>query len=113
MTQFNPAHPFVLAMKNWDVTKKTSECLHCHGTGLAPGDGRTECGFCDARPAPEPERRNLTLRQSEGRRFAGIGEVPRDAWYVLDVDTQEVLAWHRSHYRASKSLAYYETAVVD
>lgn len=21
-------------------------CPYCFGTGLAPGDGRTECGFC-------------------------------------------------------------------
>lgn len=25
----------------------TSECDTCGGTGLAPGDGATECGFCD------------------------------------------------------------------
>lgn len=21
-------------------------CPHCHGTGMAPGDGPTRCGFC-------------------------------------------------------------------
>jgi hypothetical protein len=30
----------------WDSVHPTAECLHCHGTGLAPGDGTTECGFC-------------------------------------------------------------------
>lgn len=30
----------------WDEIKPTDKCLHCDGTGKAPGDGRTECGFC-------------------------------------------------------------------
>lgn len=25
----------------------TADCSTCHGTGTAPGDGRTKCGFCD------------------------------------------------------------------
>lgn len=32
---------------NWDAVRPTSECVHCDGTGVAPGDGSTECGFCD------------------------------------------------------------------
>lgn len=38
--------------RDWDAIRPTSECLHCKGSGIAPGDGRTECGFCDERPAP-------------------------------------------------------------
>lgn len=30
----------------WDALRQTENCLHCHGTGIAPGDGKTECGFC-------------------------------------------------------------------
>ena len=30
----------------WDDIVPTSECRHCQGTGLGPGDGKTECGFC-------------------------------------------------------------------
>ena len=37
MTQFNPNHPLVLATRGWDKIS----------TGLAPGDGQTECGFCE------------------------------------------------------------------
>lgn len=48
MTMFNPTHPLVLAMRGWDDVRPTTECLHCDGTGLAPGDGQTECGFCEA-----------------------------------------------------------------
>lgn len=44
----NPDNPFVLAMKNWDAIVPTSECRHCEGTGIAPGDGTTDCGFCEA-----------------------------------------------------------------
>lgn len=32
--------------RNWDKIRPTSECRHCLGTGVAPGDGNTECGFC-------------------------------------------------------------------
>lgn len=32
---------------DWDAIRDTPNCLHCHGTGIAPGDGRTECGFCE------------------------------------------------------------------
>jgi ribosomal protein S27AE len=32
--------------QNWDRIWPQNQCPHCHGTGLAPGDGRTECGFC-------------------------------------------------------------------
>lgn len=32
--------------RDWDKPRPTSECLHCHGSGIAPGDGETECGFC-------------------------------------------------------------------
>lgn len=46
MTIFNPDNPFVLAMKGWDAIVPTSECRHCEGTGIAPGDGTTDCGFC-------------------------------------------------------------------
>lgn len=38
-----------MTMRGWDDVRPTNECLHCHGTGLAPGDGRTECGFCSQR----------------------------------------------------------------
>lgn len=47
MTTWRPDHSLVLAMMGWDDVKPTSECLHCRGTGRAPGNGRTECGFCD------------------------------------------------------------------
>lgn len=45
--QYRPDHPLVMAMKGWDKIRPTSECLHCDGSGDAPGDGRTECGFCE------------------------------------------------------------------
>lgn len=45
--RYNPRHPLVLALKGWDEVKPTAECFHCEGTGLAPGDGTTECGFCE------------------------------------------------------------------
>ncbi len=32
--------------RNWDKIRPTSECRHCLGTGRAPSDGTTECGFC-------------------------------------------------------------------
>lgn len=47
MTQFRPDHPLVLAMKGWDDVRPTSKCHHCKGSGTAPGDGATECGFCE------------------------------------------------------------------
>ncbi len=31
----------------WDDIVPTAECLHCGGTGQAPGEGHTECGFCE------------------------------------------------------------------
>lgn len=43
---FREDHPLVLAMKGWDDVKPTSKCLHCRGTGQAPGTG-SECGFCE------------------------------------------------------------------
>ena len=46
MTAFDPESNIVKAMKGWDDVKPTSACLHCQGTNRAPGDGRTECGFC-------------------------------------------------------------------
>lgn len=49
MTYHNPRHPLNLAMRGWDEVKLTSECLHCNGSGKAPGDGRTECGFCEGK----------------------------------------------------------------
>lgn len=39
--------PYSRFLRDWDKTRKTTDCLHCHGTGKAPGDGRTECGFCE------------------------------------------------------------------
>lgn len=33
-------------LEEWDEPTAKHSCLHCKGTGLAPGDGRTECGFC-------------------------------------------------------------------
>lgn len=32
---------------DWDDIRDTPDCPHCAGTGIAPGDGATECGFCD------------------------------------------------------------------
>lgn len=46
MTTFDPESSIVKAMKGWDDIVPTSACLHCQGTNRAPGDGRTECGFC-------------------------------------------------------------------
>ena len=37
-------------LEHWDDVRLTSECLHCKGTGRAPGDGDTACGFCEADP---------------------------------------------------------------
>lgn len=31
---------------DWDMVRDTPDCPYCAGTGLAPGDGQTECGFC-------------------------------------------------------------------
>ena len=45
MTQFS--EKFLQSFRNWDKVRKTKDCLHCHGTGKAPGDGKTECGFCE------------------------------------------------------------------
>lgn len=39
--------PSVPLFDGWDRLRPTSQCRHCHGTGRAPGDGRTECGFCE------------------------------------------------------------------
>lgn len=47
MTKFNENHPLVLSLKGWDRVRPTANCPHCKGTNKAPGDGRTECGFCD------------------------------------------------------------------
>lgn len=33
-------------LRNWDAPRTTADCPYCHGTGLAPGDGKTKCGFC-------------------------------------------------------------------
>lgn len=40
--------------RDWDKVKKRLDCLHCNGTGIAPGDGRTECGFCEEEPWESP-----------------------------------------------------------
>lgn len=37
------------------------KCLHCRGSGLAPGDGRTECGFCDAGNKPTDSGSDATV----------------------------------------------------
>lgn len=37
-----------LDLKNWDVVRPTSKCLHYKGTGLAPGGAPSECGFCES-----------------------------------------------------------------
>lgn len=51
-----PADPFNIPeemramLEHWDDVRLTSECLHCRGTGRAPGDGSTSCGFCELDP---------------------------------------------------------------
>lgn len=45
---WNRESEYVKATKNWDVVRSTPECEFCHGSGVAPGDGKTECGFCEA-----------------------------------------------------------------
>jgi hypothetical protein len=30
----------------WDAIVPTKDCQHCRGSGIAPSDGNTECGFC-------------------------------------------------------------------
>lgn len=42
-----PPIPTVRTFTDWDAIRPTSDCPFCHGTGIAPGDGRTKCGFCD------------------------------------------------------------------
>lgn len=54
MTRFNPNHPLVKALRGWDEIRPTAECVHCNGTGLAPGDGTTECGFCEPESTNHP-----------------------------------------------------------
>lgn len=33
--------------RDYDKVVPTSKCLHCDGSGIAPSDGYTECGFCE------------------------------------------------------------------
>ena len=33
--------------EGWDDIRKTADCRHSDGTGKAPGDGKTHCGFCN------------------------------------------------------------------
>lgn len=48
--------------KNWDKIVATPDCLHCGGSGEAPGDGRTECGFCHGlTPAKRAASRGHTV----------------------------------------------------
>lgn len=106
MTQFRPDHPLVLAMKDWDRVRPTSECLHCSRTGIAPGDGKTECGFCEAdevdyRTMPWQDLLQIIwdrvydgypedLRQEVARRFREYG--PRGKQFMLaDVGSS---LWH-------------------
>lgn len=51
---------------NYDEVKPTPKCVYCHGTGLAPGDGVTECGFCDA----DTVRRRLVRRARALKKLA-------------------------------------------
>lgn len=45
---------------DWDAIRDTPDCPYCAGTGIAPGDGTTECGFCDDAEANRIEiERNL------------------------------------------------------
>lgn len=37
----------VAPLDRWDSVRPTECCRHCNGTGRAPGDGRTACGFCE------------------------------------------------------------------
>lgn len=49
----NPRHPLNIALHWSGKPTPTSECLHCDGSGKAPGDGRTECGFCEGKKQEE------------------------------------------------------------
>lgn len=42
----NPHYTFPKMFRDWDKVRETKDCPYCHGTGKAPGDGATECGFC-------------------------------------------------------------------
>lgn len=46
---------------NYDALRNPQDCLHCHGTTRAPGDGRTECGFCDVRVPLSATRARVDL----------------------------------------------------
>lgn len=80
MTAYNPDHPLVKAMRGWDRIVPTSECPHCHGTGLAPGDGHTECGFCTPSPAEVPPAGPmLTISERALRTLVAIAEKADEA----------------------------------
>lgn len=46
MTRFSNEYKQKYGFGGWDDPRPTKECLMCNGTGIAPGDGETECGFC-------------------------------------------------------------------
>lgn len=43
-------------------------CPYCKGTGMAPGDGPTQCGFCHNGRLTEAQRREIN--DAWGRVFA-------------------------------------------
>ncbi len=45
------------------------ECPYCEGTGLAPGDGRTKCGFCDKGKALQSNTERVATLLAAGRRL--------------------------------------------
>lgn len=60
--------------EHWDDLKDTTDCRHCGGTGSAPGDGKTECGFCY-------NRNHARLKMARGLIVSAI----RDAGGDLDM----------------------------
>lgn len=66
-----------------------------------------ECSLCGASYTGyghKCQRRNIVIRQQ-----TGCGWVPRDAWYVTDVDTGECFAWHWSRTEAAALIPVYES----
>jgi len=44
------------------------ECPYCLGTGLAPGDGKTKCGFCEDGMWAAPWPLSMFLKASRSRK---------------------------------------------
>lgn len=86
MTIFDRTHSLVKAMRGWDDVRPTNECLHCHGSGRAPGDGKTLCGFCEGTKTRARHKRTAaegTISHTIGRlnQYDNLGP-----WYFVEFD---------------------------